>query len=82
MLNQLLDNGWSAELRSSAPDADLQRLGWLALLQNPLLGRGMPVGQVVVYCVAPPAENERAAAARSITWLRWCVALPPGGAGP
>lgn len=78
LLTQLLAGGWPADAAGSGTVDDLTRLGWSALLQDPLAGRGLPVGQVVLYYARPAAggvENRHAA------WVRLTLALPPQSAG-
>jgi hypothetical protein len=78
LLAQLLEDGWTTELRRQGTQQDaLLRLGWSAILQDPLGGRGLPVNQLVFYAVTNtlPENGATAGGPLETTWMRYCIPL-------
>jgi hypothetical protein len=78
LLVQLLNGGWTDELTTGSERADLLRLGWIGILQDPLLGRGLPVGQAVLFYALPAEEGSKS---NSADWVRLTVDLEADGSG-
>lgn len=73
LLGQLLRSRLPGSSEQSAQLDELSRLGWAALLQDPMLGRGMPHNQITVFC------EQEASRANQRSWYRLCIALPDAG---
>jgi hypothetical protein len=76
LLAQLLEAPWSSDLLDGNERTGLNRLGWCGIMQDPVLGRGMPHGQAVLYFQLPLTESGADSTHTVHRWVRLGIRIP------